>query len=250
MKKNKIDVWRENPTKENANAYFSKTVALYNKGDYETALKGFEKLSEFIDTDLKIILIPHIEKCKNVLDKKFTNSDKRHLKNQAILKYFWWVDNIKYFTGIASFVFFILLTGDAEEGITFSDNFSEHPWFLVLAIVLAILTVLLHKFMGKFMISNNLIRCKYCGRYTPYINPNEPTFGFINSNNCSKCGRMYSAPDFYWDGWEGLEYIEHRHSVPEEKFYKEYQELKKKYPKEYNLFVSKGKGVEKAHPKE
>ena len=57
-KRNKINVWREAPTKENANAYFTKTIALYNKGDYEAALKGFEKLSEFIDTDLKIIIIP------------------------------------------------------------------------------------------------------------------------------------------------------------------------------------------------
>lgn len=244
-KRNKIDVWRESPTKENANDYFAKAIALYNKGDYEVALKGLEKLSEFIDTDLKIIVIPYIEKCKQVLDKKFSSSEKRHLKNQAILKYFGWVDKIKYFTGIASFIFFTLLTGDQEEGITFSDNFSEHPWFLVWAIVLAILTILLHKFMKKFIISDNLIRCKYCGKYTPYINPNEPTYGFMNNNNCSKCGRMYPIPDFYWDGWEGLEYIEHRHSVPDEKFYKEYQELKQKYPREYNLYTSKKKEAEK-----
>jgi len=245
-KRNKINVWREDPSKDNANAYFAKTIALYQSGDYEAALKGFEKLSEFIDTDLKIVVIPHIEKCKRVLEKKFSSSDKRHMKNQAILKYFGWVDILKYFTGIASFVFFTLLTGDPEEGITFSDNFSEHPSFLVWAIVLAVLTFLLHKFMKKFTVSEGLIRCKYCGKYTRYINPNEPTFGFMNSNNCNKCGRMYPMPDFHWDGWEGLDYMENRHSVPDEKFYSEYNELKKKFAKEYSLFKTTKENAEKS----
>jgi len=96
-KRNKINVWREDPCKDNANAYFAKTIALYQSGDYEAALKGFEKLSEFIDTDLKIVVIPHIEKCKRVIEKKFSSSDKRHMKNQAILKYFSLSTHLKYF---------------------------------------------------------------------------------------------------------------------------------------------------------
>lgn len=246
MKKgNKINIWRDSPTKVNANDYFAKTISLYSRGDYEDALKGFEKLFEFIDTDLKIILIPYIEKCKKVVDRKLSSSDKHHLKNQAILKYFGWIDRIKYITGIASFVFFALLTGDPEEGITFSDNFSNHPWFLVWAIVLAILTIILHKLMKKFTVSYKLIRCKYCAKYTPYINPNEPTFGFMKNNNCNKCGRMYPVPDFYWDGWEGLEYMENRHSVPDEKFYREYQQLKQMYSREYDIYMNKRKEAEK-----
>lgn len=238
-KRNNINVWRENPTKENVNAYFTKTIALYNNGEYEEALRGFEKLSEFTDADLKIILIPHIEKCKRIKKKTLTNSDKRHLKNQAILKYFGWIDILKYFTGLASFVFFILFSGNSEEGITFSDSFSEHPEYLVSAIVLAILTFLLHGFMKKFTVSRGLVRCKYCGQYTHYIDPNEPTFGFADTNNCSKCNRMYPMPDFYWDGWEGLEYMENRHSVPDDQFYQEYTELKKIFAKEYNLHKNK-----------
>ena len=58
---------------------------------------------------------------------------------------------------------------------------------------------------------------------------------------------MYPVPDFYWDGWGGLEYMEGRHSVPDEKFYKEYQELKQKYSSEYKLFMSKSKETEKTN---
>ena len=244
-KRNKIDIWRTNTTKENANNYFAKIITLYNKGDYEAALKGFEKLSEFIDTNLKFSVIPHIQKCKHVLDKKLSNSDKHHLKNQAILQHFGWIDKIKYLTGITSFAFYIFLTGGEEEEMSFFDNVSEYPWLLVLAIVLAILTFLIHNFMKKFMISNSLIRCKYCGKYTHYIDPDESTYGFMNNNNCSKCNRMYPVPDFYWDGWEGLESMEQRHSVPDEKFYKEYQELKKRYSREYKFYTSMRKETEK-----
>ncbi|MBU4450739.1 MAG: hypothetical protein KKE35_05545, partial [Actinobacteria bacterium] len=148
-------------------------------------------------------------------------------------------------TGAISIVFFSLLSGDPEEGITFLDNFSEHPEYLVLAIVSAILTFLLHVFMRKFTISAGLIRCKYCGRYTEYIDPNEPTLGFMDTNNCSECNRMYPVPDFYWDSWEGLEYIENRHSVPEEVFYKEYKTLKKKFSREYNIWKKKINEAEK-----
>ena len=230
---------RENLTKENVNAYFAKTIALYNKGEYEEALRGFENLSGFIDTDLRIVIIPHIGKCKRVKEKPLTNSDKKHLQNQAILKYFSWIDKLKYFAGLASFIFFSLLSGDSEEGITFSGNFSKHPEYLILAIALGILTFLLHRFMKKFTVSQGFVRCKYCGRYTHYINPNEPTFGFADTNNCSECNRMYPMPDFYWDGWDGLEYMEKRHSVPDEQFYKEYAELKTAFSKEYGSYKKK-----------
>jgi hypothetical protein len=232
MKKIKIDVWHDNLTKENLEAYFSKTVSLYNKGEYEAALKGLEKISEF-DINLRISLIPQIEKCKYIKNKTQTDTDKRHFRNQAVLQYFGWINNVKYFTGIASFMFFMLLMGDTEEGTSSFNNLSEHPEYLVWAIVLAIVTYLLHKFMKKFTFSLGLIRCKYCGHYTQYINPNDPTFGFINNNNCSKCNRMYPVPNFYWDGWEGLEYMENRHSVPEKEFYEECRKLKEIFSKEY-----------------
>jgi len=232
MKKIKIDVWYDNLTKENLEAYFSKVISLYNKGEYEAALRGLEKISEF-DSNLRISLIPHIEKCRYIKNKALADADKHHLKNQAVLKYFGWINNIKYFTGIASFIFSMLLIGNTEEGTSFFNNLSEHPEYLVWAVVLAIVTYLLHKFMKKFIFSQGLIRCKYCGHYTQYINPIEPTFGFMNNNNCSNCNRMYPMPNFYWDSWEGLEYMENRHSVPEKEFYDEYQKLKEVFLKEY-----------------
>jgi len=237
-KKSKINVERKSPNKDNLDAYFSKTVTLYGEGKYEEALEGLKKLSEF-NYDLKFSLIPHIERCKHIKKKLLTSSDKRHLKNQAILKHFWWIDKLKYLTGIVSFTFFGTLF--PSENTIFLDNFSNHPEYLVWAIVLAILTFLIHVFMRKFTISAGLIRCKYCGSYTEYIGPNEPAFGLIDRNNCSKCNRMYPVPDFYWDSWEGLEYMESRHSVPEGAFYKEYKKLKVKFFKEYNIWKKENK---------
>lgn len=246
-KRNRINVWSDNPTKENVNYYFAKTITLYNQGEYEEALEGFEKLYGYFDTDLKSIIIPHIEKCHHVLEKILTNSDKRHLKNQAILKYFGWIDWIKYCTGIASSLIIVtLLVGVPGGGIALSNNILKQPWyFFVWAIVLAVLTFLLHKFMKIFTISAGLIRCKYCGKYTDYINPNVPTYGTTSGNNCSKCGRSYPIPDFYWDGWEGSDYMENRKSVYDEKFYNEYNDMKVKFAQEYSLFKSEKEKAEK-----
>ncbi len=237
-KKSKINVEYESPNKDNLDAYFGKTVTLYGEGKYEEASKGLEKLSEF-NYDLKVSLIPHIERCRHIKKKLLTSSDKRHLINQAILKQFWWIDKLKYLTGMGSFAYFGTLL--FSEDTSFLDKFSEYPGYLVRAIVLAILTYLIHVFMRKFTFSAGLIRCKYCGQYTEYIDPNEPTYGFMDSNNCSKCNRMYSVPDFRWDSWEGLEYMESRQSVPEGVFYKEYKKLKKKYSKEYNIWKKESK---------
>ncbi|MDP2762912.1 MAG: hypothetical protein Q8O27_00110 [Enterobacteriaceae bacterium] len=242
-KRKKINVWCENPTKENASANFDKIITLYNNGEYEEELFGLEKLSDFISADLKIIFGPQIEKCKRIKEKILTNSDKRHLKNQAILKYFGWIDILKYFTGLVSFMIFSLLWENSGEGITF---LFKYPKYLVLAIVLAILTFLLHIFMKKFTISQGLVRCKYCGRYTHYIDPDKLIFGSLNTNNCSKCNRSYPMPDFYWDGWDGLEYMENRHSVPDEQFYKEYAELKTTFSKEYGLYKKKKNETDKS----
>jgi len=71
-------------------------------------------------------------------------------------------------------------------------------------------------------------RCKHCGHFTPYVDPNEPTLGFSGmSNSCRVCGRSYPMPDVNWDGWQGMEYMHARHSVYEQEFYDEYSELKR-----------------------
>jgi hypothetical protein len=210
------------PTEQHADPYFDMTVALYNKGEYELALKRFEKLSKF-DTGIKLHGAPHIERCRNVLDKKLSDSDKRHLENQAILKYFGWVDKVKYLTGVAAIVFWSLLSGDSESGTTFSDNLSRHPWFLVLAIGLAITTFVIHIFMRKFKASKNFVRCKYCGRYIP----DKSSPGALLDSRCQECNRRDPWPDFDWDDWTGLAL---RNSWGgNESLNKEYRELRQKY---------------------
>lgn len=67
------------------------------------------------------------------------------------------------------------------------------------------------------------LRCKYCGHYTPYIDPNEG-LAYFGTNNCHKCGRGYPIPDFVWDSVEGQGYIYYRGSVSsEEPFYREFE---------------------------
>ena len=66
------------------------------------------------------------------------------------------------------------------------------------------------------------IRCKYCGHYTPYHDP-EDGFAYLGTNNCVICGRGYPAPDFAWDGIDGQAYIYYRNSVKEAEFYREFE---------------------------
>ena len=66
------------------------------------------------------------------------------------------------------------------------------------------------------------IKCKYCGHYTMYIDPNCG-FAYFGQNNCLKCGRGYPAPDFSWDGIDGQAYIYYRRSVTENSFYEEFE---------------------------
>lgn len=69
------------------------------------------------------------------------------------------------------------------------------------------------------------VRCKWCGRYTRYVDPNKPTFGFASSANCCDfCKRMYPMPSWIWDSPDGRAYSYFRGSFgAEEKFYKEFE---------------------------
>lgn len=68
------------------------------------------------------------------------------------------------------------------------------------------------------------IRCKWCGRYTPYIDPDTPTFGFNRlANSCRACGRMYPMPSWVWDSPDGRAYSYYRMSFEEEAFYEEFE---------------------------
>ncbi len=68
------------------------------------------------------------------------------------------------------------------------------------------------------------IRCKYCGHYTRYIDPDQG-LAYFGTNNCDHCFRGYPAPDFVWDSLDGQAYIYYRRSVSEEEFYEEFEEL-------------------------
>jgi hypothetical protein len=65
-------------------------------------------------------------------------------------------------------------------------------------------------------------RCKYCGHFTAYLDPNEG-LAYLGSNNCEICGRGYPMPDFAWDGIDGQAYIYYRNSVREADFYREFE---------------------------
>ena len=68
------------------------------------------------------------------------------------------------------------------------------------------------------------VRCKWCGRYTPYIAPDTPTFGFDTAaNSCRTCGRMYPMPSWTWDSPDGRAYSYYRMSFKEEDFYDEFE---------------------------
>ncbi len=73
--------------------------------------------------------------------------------------------------------------------------------------------------------AENKFRCKWCGSFTSYVNPNESTFGlFSGSNSCSSCGRMYPMPSWLWDSPDGRAYSYYRQSFIEEPFYEEFEE--------------------------
>ena len=210
-------------TAGNAEEYYKMVAQLYLKGEYNEALKGFKKLSKYSENS-RIYSIPFIERCEKVLKREVSDEDIRHKSNQYVLKNFNWLNKLAIGTGIIAF---IALVGGGFTGIT-------------LAIIFGLITFLICLKMNKFNSSKDLVRCKYCGHYTSYINPNEPTFGFANTNSCEHCGRMYAMPTLQWDCWEGLDYMEKRHSVPDKEFYSEYNKLKEKYSKEYKVLFSEG----------
>lgn len=81
-------------------------------------------------------------------------------------------------------------------------------------------------YLGKLFLKTPItkVRCKYCGHFTPYIDPNYG-FAYLNTNNCLVCSRGYPVPDFAWDGIDGKAYIYYRNSVNEPQFYTEFEEL-------------------------
>ena len=77
-----------------------------------------------------------------------------------------------------------------------------------------------------------VLRCKWCGRLTQYVDPNMPTFGFnTETNSCQNCGRMYPMPSFTWDSPDGRAYSYYRMSFSDDEFYNEFEEDYKPNPR-------------------
>lgn len=74
------------------------------------------------------------------------------------------------------------------------------------------------------------VRCKWCGKYTKFVSPNDNSFGFIAGgiNSCKLCGMSYPAPSWMWDSPDGRAYSYYRQSFPTgrggEQFYAEFLE--------------------------
>jgi len=254
-KRKKVDIIQDKLYEDNLDLYFDTTVKLYNQTYYEVALIGFERLAEYKD-EYRISLIPHIEKCRHIKNMKPTREDMLLFENRIMLKKFRGLIYMKYITGFLSVLFLLIMIQKSElissiyfsflkaVGGAYPPNLADYSgsfrlFNLILAVIFAIISAVTYSITKKYAISKGLVRCKYCGKYIRYIDPNTPKYDSEIANNCRYCGRMYPVPDFYWDSWEGLEYIKQQHSVPEPEFYNELLKLKENYNKEYEEWKQK-----------
>lgn len=81
------------------------------------------------------------------------------------------------------------------------------------------------------------VRCKWCGHYTRYIDPDQG-LAYLGTNNCQVCQRGYPVSDFVWDGLDGQAYIYYRHSVLEAAFYAEFEAQHDVHP-DHTYFMAK-----------
>jgi hypothetical protein len=245
IKRKKADIIQDQLSDDNVDSYFKAAVKLYNKADYENALLGFERLADY-NNEYRLLLIPHIEKCRHVKNIARTENGEFHFANQIILKKYGWIDYIKYVAGLLSIALLISALPNittfrkilVSMGGAYPPNQTSYSGHfriidIILAICFVIITLVIHFNMKKYTVSKKLVRCKYCGRYIRYIDPNTPRLASAVTNKCQYCDRMYPVPDFYWDSWEGLEYIKQQRSVPEPEFYSEFLKLRENYNKAY-----------------
>ena len=72
-------------------------------------------------------------------------------------------------------------------------------------------------------------RCKYCGHYSTYRDPNTTTAYF--GNQCDVCRRSYPMPSAEWDSAYGRTAIYERGSSMDREFYQKFEEDYPRYPK-------------------
>lgn len=66
------------------------------------------------------------------------------------------------------------------------------------------------------------LRCKYCGRFVRYLDPDG--WSIVNGIWCSKCSRSYPMPSLVWDSVGGQAYMFYRRSVRDTDFYRDAME--------------------------
>ncbi len=165
----------------------------YQVGDYLTALKDFNKLV-YDYNDLYEYLFYYMRRCEHVLSipliEGFKTGPLMPKENKT-----------KYNRGAFLEVF--------HSEIHFS------------------LDLIKWKYKPKnYPIYNYPIRCKWCGRFIFYIDPNQTL-----NNYCIQCKRMYPAPSFLWDSPDGRAYSYFKGSFKEDDFYEEFEEDYEVQPK-------------------
>ncbi|MCH7887029.1 MAG: tetratricopeptide repeat protein [Candidatus Marinimicrobia bacterium] len=202
----------------------NKGLKQYKKGRYDKALKFFEKSRE-LDARVEYKLYPYMEKCNRVHSIKLSEYDYEYIKDSNIRKVSTLLTYMSIFFGL-----YILSELKSEDDIFNSLVrlfFGSIKGFFLMTFLVALIYSIKRLFKISSSTSSGKLRCKYCGHYTQYIDPEEPTFGAsVGENFCSVCNRSYPMPNSFWDSWEGLHNMYSRHSVYEAEFYEEYERLR------------------------
>ncbi len=195
-------------------------LTLYEKGNYAQAYNAFssiQKQNEKLTDGLRY----YIKFCKNVLNVRPNGEDQIYEIVHKIQESIYWL----WLPGLYLLLPLLkLFYEDTELTFTFTD---------ILSILFSgVLFLTLYKISNAipYTSSYTKVKCKYCGHYTGYINPNED-YAYLGGNNCSVCGRGYPMPSISWDTNWGQTYIYERGSVTEPIFYAEFEEENPDYPK-------------------
>jgi hypothetical protein len=187
---------------------------LYNNAQYKKALVCFESISKQND-NFASALSQCIRFCKNVVDINLSPEDELYIKTKTLTRYLWCA------IVILAFLTFNILSNKENYAFSFSD--------IVLIFASVAIALALHHIYSHFPTGKKL-RCKYCGHYIDYIDPNGES-AYLGMNNCRICRRSYPMPSIFWDSFEGQTYIYGRGSVPEKIFYEDFEARNPNYPR-------------------
>lgn len=206
-------------TKEEKQVY-NKAFKYYEDGEYKEALSLFqEPLNKERLNERDSGAYYYIKFCRNVLNTSLSKEDEIYEKERTIRRALGllWIP-------IIILLLPLVLLGFEEPSFSFLSLVSVSIGILIIYVRNKIATPLSHES------SYHKLRCKYCGHYTNYTDPNEG-YAYMGSNNCDVCGRGYPMPSGMWDTDWGKSYIYERGSVTEPEFYREWEEENPSYVK-------------------